>query len=258
MSIFRKQTELDGTVRHELLGYVCADDRYVGNIHSHPFTETLYAAQGELDVHCNKKSVHLKKGDAVILRPASLHHITVDDSGVLLYIGCSYIRLGIAVPFPEDEMTVVKDESVLKKLETLAQLYISDSGADASELLMPLDIFWRNLAENSNAEHDGDILIERIKEYLQTHPFEQLSVADLAEKFYISAHYLGNKFCKHTGQTIKQYHNKYRMEYAMSLIENSPLTLSQIAEKLGYNTLQYFSVCFKKHFGIAPVNIRRK
>ncbi len=259
MAVYRKQTELDGAIRHELLGYVITDGVHHGNRHSHPFAEALYVYKGSFHLEYEDKSFSLSAGQAVVIRPHTEHLLIGEPDATLLYIGCSYIRSGTFALFPEQSMLEITDSAILEKLKTVAESFMNSDGSAniASSLLTPLDPFWRSLAEKNQIDQNEDILMERVKEYLTLHPYEQISVADISEKFYLSSHYLGNRFHKYVGMTIKQYHNNLRMEQALALIEGSNLPLSQIAEKLGFNTLQYFSNCFKAHFGVSPREIAR-
>ena len=258
MNFYRQQTELDGSVRHELLGYLRAEADYIGNWHSHPFTETLYVVSGLFCLEYKNETIQLRQGQAVLIRPQLRHRVTSCERSSLLYIGCSYIRAGEPLLFPATATLMVDASAVLSQFEYVALAYQNTPALSvdhATALLMPLDPFFHALAKNDNAPLGNDILIERVKEYLYHHPDEQIIVADLAEKFYISPQYLGNKFRKYTGKTIKQYHADLRMKRALYMIERSSLSLSEIADRLGFNTLQYFSTCFKAHFGISPRSI---
>ena len=259
MAVYRKQTELDGAVRHELMGYIVNDGEMSGNRHSHPFAEILYVPEGELNLEYEDTVLRLIRGQGVVIRPYTEHRISGDKKAILLYIGCNYIRSGTFSVFPKEKVLKIDDTAVLNELQNIIEQYMlcNDSTEEASVLLTPLDLFLRRLAEHSATDQNTDILIERVKEYLDLHIHEQISVTDLAEKFYISSHYLGNRFQKHVGMTIKQYHSKLRMERALSLIESSSLSLSQISEQLGFNTQQYFSNCFKAYFGVSPREIHR-
>ena len=54
------------------------------------------------------------------------------------------------------------------------------------------------------------------------------------------------------GMSPIKYINEIRTERARGLIANSNLSLSQIAEKVGYGDVYYFSRVFKKIAGVSP------
>jgi len=258
MSFNRKQTELDGTIRYELLGFLETEQSYTGKWHDHPFSETIYVINGHFTLELEGQSIELNSNQAVIIRPQIQHRMTCTNKAAILYIGCSYIHLGSFIAFPEPQTQQISNSSVLKLLKNISQKYIEDSSAEnISDYLLPLDFYWYSLIKKEKQTKNYDIILERIKEYLALHPNEQISVCDIAKKFYLSPHYLGNKFCKYTGMSIKKYHSRLRLEQALHLIESSSMSISQISDKLGFNTPQYFSMCFKSHFGISPSAIVR-
>lgn len=250
----RKQTELDGAVMHELIGIVSAQRGYAGAFHRHPFAETLYIVKGAFVLEYEGERRELACGSSLIIRQGVSHRVLCDGDGCMLYVGCSYIRVGGVVTFPLEKVREISDASVLASLPTVADRYLA--GEDCYSVLHPLDEYWRGLALGAMESHGEDIIVERVKEYLEAHPEEQISVSALAKQFYLTPHYLGNKFCKCVGMTIKEYHTALRMNRALSLVKDSALSQSEIASRLGYSTLQYFSTAFKAYHGISPRSLR--
>lgn len=257
----RKQTGLDGNIRHELIGYLCVDKKYVGIAHSHPFAETLYIVEGVFVLEYFNHQMKLTAGEAVVIRSGMEHHVRCVADGCMCYIGCSYILAGGVTSFPDDMVRMITDQQVLDNLATASRVYIeaqiNETQIDHYELLSPLDRYWRKLAANTVIPGSDDVLIVRAKEYIEHHLDEQINVSVLAKQFYITPHYLGVKFHKCVGMTIKEYHTALRMDRARFLIEHSSFSLSEIAMSMGYSTLQYFSTSFKSYYGISPRNLQR-
>jgi two-component system response regulator YesN len=93
--------------------------------------------------------------------------------------------------------------------------------------------------------------------YVHEHYAEDLRLADLAEKVYISRNYLSNIFRSATGETFNDYVTKVRMEKAKSMIAEGKLMVYEIAEKVGYKNVPYFTTLFKKHTGRNPSEFAR-
>ena len=55
-----------------------------------------------------------------------------------------------------------------------------------------------------------------------------------------------------TGETFTEVLIRARMEKAKELLRTTGYTVNEIAEQVGYNSSQYFAVCFKKYTGISP------
>ena len=59
-----------------------------------------------------------------------------------------------------------------------------------------------------------------------------------------------------TGYTPNEYITKKRMAYAVKLFEDPVMSISQIAYESGYSDPKYFSLAFKKYFGVSPNKFR--
>jgi two-component system response regulator YesN len=81
-----------------------------------------------------------------------------------------------------------------------------------------------------------------------------LRLADLAEKVFISRNYLSNIFRDATGETFNDYLTKVRIEKAKSLLAEGKLMVYEIAERVGYKNVPYFTTLFKKHTGRNPTD----
>lgn len=90
--------------------------------------------------------------------------------------------------------------------------------------------------------------------YIHEHYAEDLRLAELAEKVYISRNYLSNIFRSVTGDTFNEYLTKVRMEKAKSLLAEGKMMVYEIAEKVGYKNVPYFTTLFKKYIGRNPTD----
>ena len=61
-----------------------------------------------------------------------------------------------------------------------------------------------------------------------------------------------------TGLTPNEFTLKMKLDESMRLLKNNPeLNISEISDRLGFSTTQYFSKCFKSVFGMAPLTFRK-
>lgn len=74
----------------------------------------------------------------------------------------------------------------------------------------------------------------------------------------MSAGYLGKRFKLETGIPFSQYVIQHRMEKAMYLLKHTNAKIYEVADQIGMDDSNYFATTFKRHFGIAPSDIRRK
>ena len=99
--------------------------------------------------------------------------------------------------------------------------------------------------------------VTQVKEYLDTHLGEEVSLDAVAELTGYSKNYLCQIFRERTGMTMNTYLNAARINKATELLVNTNMELAEIAEKCGYNSVHYFIKTFKKIIGVPPGSYRR-
>ncbi|WP_442596533.1 response regulator transcription factor [Neobacillus sp. D3-1R] len=85
---------------------------------------------------------------------------------------------------------------------------------------------------------------------------EKLNLSSVATDIHVNSSYLSRKFSEEVGKSFSDYLIDYRIEIAKNLLTNDHLTISQIAEKVGFNSLHYFSSIFKLKTGFTAKNYR--
>jgi len=84
---------------------------------------------------------------------------------------------------------------------------------------------------------------------------KKLSVL-LSEKLKMDYHHISGLFSSIEGMTIEKYVILQRIEKAKELLMYAELTLSEIADKLGYSSVQHLSQQFKKTTGLTPTHFK--
>lgn len=97
--------------------------------------------------------------------------------------------------------------------------------------------------------------IDFIKQYIRDNYAKDITIADLADKVFISRNYLSQVFKNATGETINNYIISVKMEEAKRLIMERKYKIYEVANKVGYNNIPYFSTTFRKYFGITPAEL---
>lgn len=90
-------------------------------------------------------------------------------------------------------------------------------------------------------------------EYIDKHyGDESLSLAAVSEAIGISEGHLSHVFKKETDYTPNAYITRYRMQKAMVMLSDCSVKVYEVAEKVGYKDIAYFSSTFKKVVGVTP------
>lgn len=125
-----------------------------------------------------------------------------------------------------------------------------------------LSTLWTYIMEMSV---DRDVISEEsgrrscfeIREYLNDHFRDKISLDDLANRFYINKYYLSRLFKAEYGQTINDYLQNVRITHSKQLLRFSDLSIERIGEESGISPLYYFSRVFKQSEGINPSDYRK-
>lgn len=99
--------------------------------------------------------------------------------------------------------------------------------------------------------------IVQIKNYLDEHFTESISLNTLAEMIYINKYYLIKTFKQQFGLTIGQYIQQKRVTHAKHLLRFTNSTIESIGAQCGMEQPHYFSRTFKKIEGISPSQYRK-
>lgn len=109
------------------------------------------------------------------------------------------------------------------------------------------------------AEETAEELVGKVSSYINMcFAKTDLSLERIADQVHLSANYVSTLFKKHSGMNISDYIIKIRMEHAAGLLSATNFKTYEIAERVGYTNSQYFSVLFKKFYGMTPKEYRNQ
>lgn len=94
--------------------------------------------------------------------------------------------------------------------------------------------------------------------YIQVNLKENLTVNYLAGRANLHQDYFSRLFLRYTGQRPLNYLHEKRIERAQYLIATTDLSFTEIAEKVGFESLSHFSKLFKKVTSLTPGEYKRK
>jgi two-component system response regulator YesN len=102
-------------------------------------------------------------------------------------------------------------------------------------------------------------LLEKAKDYINNNYSDtQLSIQKLADHLFISSSYLSLIFKKEAQETFLKYLIRVRLDTAKELLKDPNNKITEVAEKVGYPDVSYFSYFFKKNFGVSPREYKTK
>lgn len=100
--------------------------------------------------------------------------------------------------------------------------------------------------------------MQDVKDYIDQHFQEKITLDSLVERFFINKFYLTRVFREQFGISVNAYLLQVRVTYAKRLLRFSDLSIEQIGYDCGVSDPNYFSRVFKKIEGVTPGEYRKK
>ena len=97
-----------------------------------------------------------------------------------------------------------------------------------------------------------------VRRYIDHHFKESLTLDQLAEEAHMNKFYLSHAFKQEYGISPINYMISRRLEESKYLLAETDLSMSQIAQLLGFSSLSYFSQVFHRTQGISPMEYRQQ
>lgn len=98
--------------------------------------------------------------------------------------------------------------------------------------------------------------ITAVKEYMDNHFQEKITLKSLAQLSYMSPNYMRIKFQELMGISPHSYLEEIRMDHVCRLLTESTLSIGDIASACGFDSIAYLDSVFRRKKGIAPSQYR--
>ncbi|MEH7239479.1 AraC family transcriptional regulator [Bacillus sp. JJ1562] len=229
-----------------------------------PNYDLLYVWSGEGNLVLNGKVYSIKKGSCFLFlpgdwvtathnpqNPLKLTYIHFDLENLPALLPASYRMMQDAIAF----------ESLLTRYVRLFLIKTFGAETEAKLILKQLMILLLREEHQVNeqvepAQHSLLSAIREVANYVQQHPGKEHTVESLAARASFSPRYFSLKFKEIIGQPIKSYIVEARIKRAEHLLHYTGMTVTEVADALGYRNLHFFSRQFKKYTGKSPSEIR--
>lgn len=110
------------------------------------------------------------------------------------------------------------------------------------------EVAWKNMS----------ITIRQVMLYVRANACNDISLKQVAEKFYLNHSYFSRIFREKTGTTFWSYVTDVRMEKAKEMLKNEYFSLNEVALKCGFKNVKRLHAVFKKHLGCTPGAFRKQ
>ena len=139
----------------------------------------------------------------------------------------------------------------------IACIYYPQNGRPPAAVI-PLRYMLEKLFEQYRESDQAPDACAKSLSYIREHYTEKISVSDIADSVGYSSSYFGYIFKKKHGIPVNKYILGLRLSKAAELLSDTSLSISSVAENVGFDDPNYFSTVFKASYGLSPRQYRVK
>ena len=269
-SLFSKPLEFDCLKLYQI-GELCLEPGFEVARHNQSCIEISYIISGKGSFHLDEETVAVSPGDIIITPISGVHAIQAGDQDALFYAYMGFT-------FPPDNQKFSSE--IRRFFQSPNQIICQDRGqiyshfrrcmdefrhnADGSRLIMEACltqiVIWAfrgfsvasgTLPDEPSIQNPGQ-LVYRIMRHIDRNIQKPLTVTGIADSLGYSPYYISHLFREKTGTTLQAYISRCKVEKAQELMSLDRFTLTEVAEKLSYPSLQSFSRAFRNTTGVSP------
>lgn len=254
-------------------------------LHSHDFYEVFFLCSGSMDYIVEGNRYTLETGSLLLIPPNELHRPEISTvcsfDRIVLWLSPSYLSL-LSQDIPElftellscSQLShhlsprVIPSSVIESMLLTLLDEHHHQEEGHVlmcrlliSQFLLlvkrALSVIRREHAacaavpQPAAAQHRPDTDLTGVFQYINAHLTEDISVSDLAERFFFNENTLSRRFKNHAGMTIPEYIRQKRLTMAR-LCMYQGMNVTDAGSASGFSDYTTFYRAFRKTYGISP------
>lgn len=250
---------------------------YVFAGESHDFWELLYVDKGTIHVQRDGESLDLTRGEMIFHAPGEFHALSANGVVAPNLIVASFACDSAAMNFFRGRVTSTGAEErvllarIVAESRTIFSTPLDDPythtlvardavpfgseqllSAALEELLIRLIRRGDALAVRKYQPRQAQEHIGHIVAYLEQRLDQPLSLQQICRDNLVGRAQLERYFHEQTGGGVIDYFNKMKIRAAREMIREGRLNFTQIASKLGFQSVHYFSRRFRLSMGMSP------
>ena len=239
--------------------------------HYHDFHKIIVFISGKVTYHIEGKAYHLKPRDILLVSQGAIHKPEIDPSvpyeRYIFWIrddlSCQELNTCFQKANDRSFNLVRADSALQERLkdllpeikQTLQNKHFGDTvlrNALFTQFMIYINrIFLRTSSSPDKKAYSSDTQVEQLLKYINRNLSENLSIDQLANRFFFSKYHMMRKFKNETGYTIHNYITSKRLLMARSLISQG-MPVMKAAQASGFHDYTTFVRAYKKQFGKAP------
>ena len=269
---YKLSKEQSFTIRGSAKLLDVASSRYGGDWHSvphtHSHTELFYIVGGKGQFLIEDQAFPVDVNNLVIINPNVTHTEASLNAQPLEYIVLGIDGIELVNSKSTNGRYCILDSSESMEISSclrniLREMELKNTGyEDICQAYMEILIIrlMRNTALAVPEEPQtisGNRQCAAVRRYIDLHFKEALTLEQLSEEAHMNKYYLSHAFKREYGVSPINYMISRRIEESKYLLAETDLSLSQIAQLLGFSSLSYFSQVFRRTQDSSPMEYRQ-
>lgn len=239
------------------------------NLHWHEHLEMHYVYSGSGLMVVNQKEYLVEPGDLAVFNSNELHmcsSISVPHKSFVLIFDPADLSRELAEKHMLFQPLIRRDRQIMQLMDAIAEEekarntgYKQMVRALVLQLLVYISRNYVNqmLPEKDSIRRDRDLeRLNAVLVYMEQHYAEPISVHQLAELVHLSEDRFGHLFREGVGMAPLQYIHDTRLKKAMSLLQTSKFSVTEVAEAVGFTDYNHFGRLFRRKYGCTPNSVR--
>lgn len=234
--------------------------------HAHSYHEVLLLIEGTCIQYAGSDRYHMSAGDLAIAKPGQSHEIIGDGSSNWRYFCLAFYTSNlpdIDQVFEQSNIVHLTECNSLIQICRRIQEESRQSRIGMTNMIQSLvtefiiDLGRRiGGSQKKQALHSYSHEVVSARVYIEQNSRHDLSINEIARAACVSPAYLAKRFKDEMHISIHQYVKQLLMQRSADLLENKDLSISEIAEQLGFPSIHYFSSSFKNYWKMTPSQYR--
>ena len=239
----------------------CSHNFYFRGEKHQPY-ELVYVDRGELHNLVRGQNLLLKQQQFMIIEQNDWHTQYSDLPVSFLTLSFDASDSGLCSVTNKVLTLTPQLKSIFKKMlsQNTQEPYSNDYIESLLKILL-IELLHKSRLESSAqisaTAHSENEIVDRAIQLISENIHRKLSLDELAALVHVSVPYLYMLFEAHLGTSPGKYITKIRIEECKVLLRNKQMSMGQIAEHMGYSSLQHFSRQFRSICGITPTQYVR-
>ena len=254
-------------------GHYYCSSRYFMRRNHYPPLLVLYIRKGVLNVEYRGEIRKAQEGDVVLLDCTEPHYYHAENNLEFLYMHYSgsnsheitqriidlhgWILRGENRGADGNLVRDSRNERVNILLQDMVYLYERNHAEGIFESSMRIYRLFEILLSPTRQEQKEELPITAAVEYIRANVGKPITLEELAGIAQLSPYYFSHMFKRETGFSPLEYVINTRIERAKTLLLTTNMTVSEIAEEVGYSNSGSLINLFVKKVGSSPGQYRK-